>query len=86
MAVSHGDTAAEVEAVVGDAAVGEVEEAAEVEGADADKGADPQVKRLAKKKDQRKGLPKVNRQILAAKQQEFVEKTTQCGGWTNSEK
>ena len=38
MAASHGDTAAEVEAVVGDAAVGEVEEAAEVEGAEADKG------------------------------------------------
>ena len=54
MAASHGDTAAEVEAVGGDAAVGEVEEAAEVEGADADKGADPQVKRLEKKKDQRK--------------------------------
>ena len=54
MAASQCDTAAEVERVVGDAAVGEVEDAAEVEGADADKGADPQVKRLAKKKTSEK--------------------------------
>ena len=54
MAASHDDTAAEVEAVGGDAAVGEVEEAAEVEGAEVDKGADPQVKRLAKKKTSEK--------------------------------